>query len=35
MTLRCLQDIRYDLDHGDPPAAQQAGDRLRKHLHNH
>jgi aminoglycoside 2''-phosphotransferase len=34
-TLRCLQDIRYDLDYGDRPAARQAADRLREHLDNH
>jgi aminoglycoside 2''-phosphotransferase len=34
-TLRWLQDIRYDLDHGDPPVVQRAADRLRDHLHNH
>jgi aminoglycoside 2''-phosphotransferase len=31
-TLRWLQDIRYDIDHSDTPAAQQAADRLREHL---
>jgi aminoglycoside 2''-phosphotransferase len=34
-TLRWLQDIRYDLEYGGPPAAQQATDQLREHLHDY
>jgi hypothetical protein len=34
-TLRRLQDVRYDLDHGDPATARRAVARLREHLHSH
>jgi aminoglycoside 2''-phosphotransferase len=34
-TLRALQDIRYDVDHGDHAATEESVAGLREHLHSH